>query len=220
MVENLLAKAGDAGDLGSIPGSGRSPGVGNDNPLQHSYLGNPVDRGAWWPTVHGVSKNWTWLSTPHLNLGNCTILSPKYKIERRFFFSPVFWGQAKANVSWTWSISYSKVRKSQVNKPTVQREKPHADQFSSPWEGLCCCSVTQSCLFASPWTAACQSSLSFIISQSLLKLMPIELVMPSNHLILCHSPLLLPSIFPRIRIFSNESVLCFHVAKVRRPRSS
>ena len=59
MVENLLANAGDAGDLGSIPGSGRSPGVGNGNPLQYSYLGNPVDRGAWWPTVHGVSKNWT-----------------------------------------------------------------------------------------------------------------------------------------------------------------
>ena len=60
---------------------------------------------------------------------------------------------------------------------------------------------------ATPWTAACQASLSFTISQSLLKLMSIERVMPSNHLILCH-PLLLPSIFPSIRVFSNESALC------------
>ena len=63
-------------------------------------------------------------------------------------------------------------------------------------------------LFATPWTAARQASLSITNSQNLLKLMPIESVMPSNHLILCH-PLLLPSsIFPSIRIFSNESVLC------------
>ena len=57
-----------------------------------------------------------------------------------------------------------------------------------------------------PWTAACQTSLSITNSQSLLKLMSIELVMPSNHLILCRPLLLLPSIFPSIRIFSNESV--------------
>ena len=61
-------------------------------------------------------------------------------------------------------------------------------------------------LFVTPWTAARQASLSFTISRSLLKLMPIELVMPSNHLVLCH-PLLLPSIFPSIRVFSSESGL-------------
>jgi len=61
-------------------------------------------------------------------------------------------------------------------------------------------------LFVTPWTAACQASLFITNSQSLLKLMPIELVMPSNHLILCR-PLLPPSIFPSIRVFSNESVL-------------
>ena len=58
-----------------------------------------------------------------------------------------------------------------------------------------------------PWTAEDQASLSFTISQSLLKLMSIESVNPSNHLILCHPFLLLPSIFPRIRVFSNESNL-------------
>ena len=62
-------------------------------------------------------------------------------------------------------------------------------------------------LFVIPWTAACQVSLSITNSQSLLKLMSIESVMPSNHLILCHPLLLLPSIFPSIRVFSNKSVL-------------
>ena len=62
-------------------------------------------------------------------------------------------------------------------------------------------------LFATPWTAAHQAFLSITSSWSLLKLMSIEFVMPSNHLILCRSLLLLPSIFPSIRVFSNESVL-------------
>ena len=59
-----------------------------------------------------------------------------------------------------------------------------------------------------PWTAAHQASLSFTISQSLLKLMSIESVIPSNHLILCHPLLLLPSIFPSIRVLSSELALC------------
>ena len=62
-------------------------------------------------------------------------------------------------------------------------------------------------LFVTPWTAACQASLSIANSWSLLKLVSIESVMPSNHLILCHPLLLLPSIFPSIRVFSNQSVL-------------
>ena len=52
----------NAGDLGLIPGLGRSPREGNGNPLQYSCLGNPMDRGAWWATVHGVAKSRTWLS--------------------------------------------------------------------------------------------------------------------------------------------------------------
>ena len=63
-------------------------------------------------------------------------------------------------------------------------------------------------LFITPWTAACQASLLLTISQSLLKFMSIESVTPSNHLILCRHLLLLPSIFPSIRVFFNESVLC------------
>ena len=62
-------------------------------------------------------------------------------------------------------------------------------------------------LFVTPWSAACQASLSITKSRSLLKLMYIESLMPSNHFILCHPLLLSPSIFPSIRVFSNESVL-------------
>ena len=77
-------------------------------------------------------------------------------------------------------------------------------------ETICCwyCSVANYVLlFATPWIAACQASLSFTISWSLLKLMSIESVMPSNNLILCGLLLLLPSIFPSIRVFSHESAL-------------
>ena len=56
------ASACNVGDLGSIPGSGRSTGEGNGNPLQYSYLENPMDGGAWWATVHRVAKSWTQLS--------------------------------------------------------------------------------------------------------------------------------------------------------------
>ena len=64
-----------------------------------------------------------------------------------------------------------------------------------------------------PWTAACQASLFFTISQSLLKLMSVELVMPSNRLVLCYPLLFLPSIFPSIRVFSSESTLCMRWPK-------
>ena len=68
-------------------------------------------------------------------------------------------------------------------------------------------------LFATPWTAACQASLSFTISWSLLKLKTLEPVIPSNHLILCCPLLLLPPILPSIRVFSNEMVLCIRWPK-------
>ena len=68
-------------------------------------------------------------------------------------------------------------------------------------------------LFVTPWTAAHQASMSITNSQSTLTLMSLESVMPSNHLILCYPLLLLPSIFPSIRVFSNESVLCIRWPK-------
>ena len=80
--------------------------------------------------------------------------------------------------------------------PTRSKTNPLLVQFS--------CSVVSD--YATPWTAACQASLSFTISWSLLKLMSIESAMPSNHLILCHPLLLLPSIFPSIRVTSLHQV--------------
>ena len=74
-------------------------------------------------------------------------------------------------------------------------------------------SLSRVLLFATPWTAALQASLSITNSWSLLKLMSIESVMPSNHLILCCPLLLPPSIFPSIRVFSNESALCIRWPK-------
>ena len=59
VVKNLAADARDSGDVGLIPGLGRSPGVGNGNPLHYSCLENAMDRGAWWATDHGVTKSWT-----------------------------------------------------------------------------------------------------------------------------------------------------------------
>ena len=73
--------------------------------------------------------------------------------------------------------------------------------------GCYCCSVIKLHLFVTQWNAAHQASLSFTISQSLLKLMSIESVMLSNHLILCHPLLLLPLTFPSIRVFANELTL-------------
>ena len=84
-------------------------------------------------------------------------------------------------------------------------------KFLQPWNHMAYISSVQllGCVwvFVTPWTVACQASLSNTNSRTLLKLMSIESVMISNHLILCHPLLLLPSIFPSIRVFSNESVL-------------
>ena len=81
---------------------------------------------------------------------------------------------------------------------------------------VCSCSLAKSCpILWDPMECRCQSSLSFTISQNLLKLMFIELMMPSTHLILCHPHLLLLSIFPSISIFSKESALCIRWPKYR-----
>ena len=98
------------------------------------------------------------------------------------------------------------------------RLSPPVSTSHSPWPVLgpaeCAATVvfvhsfSRVQLFVTPWTAAHQASLSFTISQSLLRLMSLKLVMSSNHLILCHPLLLLPSLLPSIRVFSNELALC------------
>ena len=88
------------------------------------------------------------------------------------------------------------------------------------WLSACyCCSVAQSLsqvwLFENPWTVACQASLSFTISWSLLRLTSMTLMIPPSHLILCHPLLLLPSVFPSIKVFSSELSLCIRWPKNR-----
>ena len=70
LVKNLPVNAGDIRDAGSIPGWGRSLGGGHGNPLQYSCLGNPMDRGAWWVTIHGVANSWTQLKQLSTNTHN------------------------------------------------------------------------------------------------------------------------------------------------------
>ena len=71
VVKNPLAHTGDVRDMGSIPGSGGSPGVGNGNPLQYSCLEDPMDRGAWWAAVHRVTKSWTQLKRLSMHRSLC-----------------------------------------------------------------------------------------------------------------------------------------------------
>ena len=94
-----------------------------------------------------------------------------------------------------------------IHKSQIFGRLYFSDFVTHIWENVVVHLDSHVRLFATPWTAACQPSLSFTISQSLLKLMSIELMMPFSHLILCHPLLLLLSIFPSIRVSSNESAL-------------
>ena len=143
-----------AGDMGSIPGSGKSPWEGN-NPLQYLCLGNSKDRGA----LVGYRP----------------------------------WGCKRVGCD----LETRQQQQESIYLPTyvISHQFSSVQLLSHVW------------LFATPWTTACQASLSITNFRSSPKLMSIESVMPSNHLILCHPLLLLPSIFPSIRVFSNESAL-------------
>ena len=86
VVKNMPANAGGTGNGGSVPGSGRYPGEGNGNPLQYSCLENPMDRGAWWATVHGVSKSQTRLSLCNEKEGiHIPYSSPIYRVQFNSF---------------------------------------------------------------------------------------------------------------------------------------
>ena len=177
LVKKTPARAGDTRDLGSILGLGSTPGNGSSNRLQYSCLGNSRDRRDWLAMVHGVTKRQTQLSV-HAH-------TPTHTHAHRhthWIMSALLCFKPYLR---TWSLTYTSL-------------------------GLLWYSVQSlSCirLFATPWTAARQASLSITNSWSPPKPMSIESVMPSNHLILCHPLLLLPSIFPSIRVFSNESAL-------------
>ena len=141
-----------------MPGSGKSFGERNGNPLQYSCPRNPMNR-----RFGGLQSN--------------------------------LCGHKDSDTTERLTLSLSRLIKA-VHYPiiiTIQFNSVH--------------SLSHVRLFATPWTAARQASLSIANSRSLLKIMSIKSVMPSNHLILCRPLLLPPSIFPSIRVFSNESVL-------------
>ena len=114
--------------------------------------------------------------------------------------------------AWKWKVKVKSLSRVQLLATpwTAAYQAPSSMGFSMQeyWSGVPLPSPSHVWLFANSWTAAHQAFLSFTISQSLLKLMSVELVMPSKQLILCGPLLLLPSIFPSIRVFSNELVLC------------
>ena len=97
--------------------------------------------------------------------------------------------------------------------PALQADSLRSELLGKPHQIRSDQSLSRVWLFVTPWIAACQASLSITNSRSPPKPMSIELVMPSDHLILCHPLLLLPSIFPSIRVFSNESALCIRWPK-------
>ena len=122
------------------------------------------------------------------DLSEKTLMLGKIEDRRRRGWQRMRWLDGITQWTWVWANS----------KRWWRTGKP---QFNSVQ------SLSHVRLFATPWTAARQASLSITHSRSLFKLMSIESVMASNHLILCHALLLLPSIFPNIRVFSNESAL-------------
>ena len=166
----------NAGDLGSIPGLGWSPGEGKGYPLQYSGLENSK----------GVAKSWTWLSDFHF-----TSLIVKHLASLQLvgvYLMPRLW------------IHISPPFTSILGEDFFFFREPFI-LFTFP-AFLCSCSVIYHVqLLVIPWNTARQASLSITNSWSLLKLMSIESVMSSNHLILCHRLLLLPPIPPSIRVF-------------------
>ena len=153
-------------------------------------------------------EDWSGLPFPppgHLPTPGIETESPDSYISRWIVYHWATW-EAKTVYIWVTQKGLMKIMSSwKRNLGTVPPQSYYMLLFLdiSSVQSLSCVR-----LFVTPWTAAHQASLSITNCRSLLKLMSIESVMPSNHLILCHLLLLLPSIFPSIRVFSIESVLC------------
>ena len=174
-----------AGDPGLIPGLGRSAGEGIGYPLQYS----------WASLVAQLVRICLQCGRPGLDP----------------WVGKIPWRRERLPTSVFWPGEFHELYSPRSHKEadTTEQVSLHFCKFT---HFSCIITVviqwlSHGWLFATPWTAARQASQSFTISWSLLELMFIELVMPSNHLILCRPLLLLPSIFPSIRVFSRESVL-------------
>ena len=197
---------------------GRSPGEGHGKPLQYPCLESPMDRG-----VRGATKELD--VTEQLNSNNqkqnqsigwLGQRPPNKKIQTKMILNLLYieyvlmcqWGVPGGSIQRRFTPSYKKTLKCSQGWPWYPGIiLPRIIQFSSVQ------SLSRVRLFATPWIAACQASLSIINSQSSLRLTSILSVMPSSHLILCSPLLLLPPILPSIRVFSNESTLCMRWPK-------
>ena len=171
----------NAGDTSSRPGSGRSLREGDGNLPQYSCLKNPMDRGVRQAIVRGVTKDSDmneWLNNSNWQMDGSSIVC-KNSGPESVLKTPYTW----IGLEYTWNQEVSSVPLSLVQ------------------------SLNHVQLFATPWIAARQTSLSITNSRSSPKLMSMESVMPSSHLILCCPLLLLPPTPPSIRLFSNESTL-------------
>ena len=162
LVKNPLANAGDARDVGLSPRSGRSPGVGNGNPLQYSCLENPMDRKAWRSIVHGVTKTWTDLSVhAHISTNKHRHLlpdadtfnpdTPKHLDIERHLFSPISFihyahAQASQDPTQTWRCKQPRGRSLDVSD--------EADQDPCPQGGDIQGHHPQRCTDTSPQTLA------------------------------------------------------------------
>ena len=210
----------NAGDAISMSGSERSPGEGNSNPLQYSCLGNSTDRGGWWTTVHSVAKESDWTTNRNERLNN-----NKYDLQLIDSTDAKPWIWRDGIYGRLTIISYDRFSISLMSVPlilmlfkyqlyiffpthkmivTPSRRKMTQKLIKLLHLVFVVQSLSHVWLFATPWATAHQDSLSFTISWSLLKLPSIESVMPFKHLILYCPLLLLLSIFPSIRVFSNE----------------
>ena len=111
VVKSLPAKAGNSRGLGLIPRSGRSPGGGHGNPLQYSCLENPMDRGIWWATVHGVAKSWTRLNG--LSMHACTHRFPEVSCRSWIEHWDYRGGWSTCQAAWAlmWLLDDAKFRK-------------------------------------------------------------------------------------------------------------
>ena len=147
-------------------------GEGNGTPLQYSRLENPMDGGAWWAAVHGVAKSW-----------NGAGGHPALPALRWLLLPPQACGCLRPGSCPASSFLSAVAVPGGVGHGVVMVVQ----------------ALSGVRLFATLWTAARQASLSFTISRSLLELMSIESVMPSNHLIFCR-PLLPPSVFPSVKL--------------------
>ena len=134
MSKNPPACAGDAGDMGPIPGSGRSPGGRNGNSLHCSCLRNPMDRGAWQATVHGVAKSQTQLTT-HINKTTTTTFYEKCT-ERERQRDAETWRETEILHLWSWGIKISLVDKTWRNAGYDLHLATHRHHCVLHWETL------------------------------------------------------------------------------------